>query len=86
MLAEIHRAEVRELIEAGAQLIEVLAPGEHEHEHLAGANNLLVGQTRQANKSQSYPSIGLPLIAFKAPNELGWCQLRATRLSRSFRQ
>ncbi len=40
MLAEIHRAEVRELIEADAQLIEVLAPGEHEHEHLAGAINL----------------------------------------------
>jgi hypothetical protein len=36
MLTEIHRAEVCELIEAGAQLIEVLAPGENEHEHRRG--------------------------------------------------
>jgi rhodanese-related sulfurtransferase len=40
MPTEIHRAEVRKLIEAGAQLIEVLAPAEYEREHLAGAINL----------------------------------------------
>ncbi len=40
MPTEIHRAVVRKLIEAGAQLIEVLAPAEYEREHLAGAINL----------------------------------------------
>ncbi len=40
MPTEIHRAAVRKLIEAGAQLIEVLAPAEYERGHLAGAINL----------------------------------------------
>jgi len=34
---EIHREEVRKLLAAGAQLIDVLPRREYEHEHIAGA-------------------------------------------------
>lgn len=49
MPTEIHRDEVRRLLEGGAQLVEVLPPAEYEEEHLPGAINIplkrLDGQT-----------------------------------------
>ena len=40
MPKEIDRREVQRLIEAGAQLVEVLPPEEYEEEHLPGAMNI----------------------------------------------
>jgi rhodanese-related sulfurtransferase len=40
MIRKIDRDEVRELINAGAQLVEVLTEGEYRQEHAAGAINL----------------------------------------------
>ena len=37
MPAEIDRIQVRELVERGAQLVEVLPPDEYEEDHLPGA-------------------------------------------------
>jgi rhodanese-related sulfurtransferase len=39
-MREIHRREVQELIERGAQLVDVLASDEFEEDHLPGAINL----------------------------------------------
>jgi rhodanese-related sulfurtransferase len=36
----IERAEVQRLVEAGAQLVEVLPRGEYDHEHIAGARHI----------------------------------------------
>jgi rhodanese-related sulfurtransferase len=40
MPTEIGRNEVRRLVEAGAQLVEVLPRAEYEEEHLPGAINI----------------------------------------------
>jgi rhodanese-related sulfurtransferase len=40
MPKEIDRVEVQRLMEAGAQVVEVLPPKEFEEEHLPGAINL----------------------------------------------
>ncbi len=40
MPVEISRDEVRRLVEAGAQLVEVLPPKEYEEDHLPGAMSL----------------------------------------------
>ncbi len=49
VLADIHRDDVRRLVEEGAQLVEVLPAKEYEEEHLPGAVNiplkLLDGET-----------------------------------------
>ena len=40
MPKEINRDELRRLVEAGAQLVEVLPTSEYEEDHLPGAINL----------------------------------------------
>lgn len=40
MSTSVTRDEVRRLVGAGAQLVEVLPPGEYDQEHLPGAVNL----------------------------------------------
>ena len=40
MPTEISRAELRELLQKGAQLVEVLPANEYEEDHLPGAINL----------------------------------------------
>jgi rhodanese-related sulfurtransferase len=40
MPKRIDRAEVQELLSAGAQLVEVLPSGEYESEHIRGATNI----------------------------------------------
>jgi rhodanese-related sulfurtransferase len=40
MPVDIHRSEVRRLIDAGAQLVEVLPAREYAEEHLPGAINI----------------------------------------------
>ena len=40
MPTEINRREVQELVERGAQLVEVLPADEYEEDHLPGAVNL----------------------------------------------
>ncbi len=40
MIRTIDRTEVRRLLDAGAQLVEVLSPREYEAEHLPGAINM----------------------------------------------
>lgn len=40
MSTSVTRDEVRRLVDAGAQLVEVLPPGEYDQEHLPGAVNL----------------------------------------------
>ena len=44
MPKEIDRDEVRRLVEAGAQLVEVLPSSEYEEDHLPGAINLPLRQ------------------------------------------
>ena len=44
MPKEIDRDEVRRLVEAGAQLVEVLPSSEYEEDHLPGAVNLPLRQ------------------------------------------
>ena len=44
MPKEIDRGEVRRLVEAGAQLVEVLPSSEYEEDHLPGAINLPLRQ------------------------------------------
>ena len=44
MPKEIDRDEVRRLVDAGAQLVEVLPASEYEEEHLPGAINLPLRQ------------------------------------------
>jgi rhodanese-related sulfurtransferase len=38
--SSIHRDRVRDLVESGAQLVEVLPAAEYEEEHLPGAMNI----------------------------------------------
>jgi rhodanese-related sulfurtransferase len=40
MATGIHRDRVRELLEEGAELVEVLPHGEYDEEHLPGARSL----------------------------------------------
>jgi rhodanese-related sulfurtransferase len=47
MPVDINRDEVRRLVEAGAQLVEVLPPEEYAHEHLPGAISLPLGEMRR---------------------------------------
>jgi rhodanese-related sulfurtransferase len=44
MPGEIHRDEVRRLVDAGAQLVEVLPSPEYEEDHLPGAIHLPLRQ------------------------------------------
>jgi rhodanese-related sulfurtransferase len=44
MPTEIHRDEVRRLVEKGAQLVEVLPSPEYEEDHLPGAIHLPLRQ------------------------------------------
>jgi len=39
-MKDLQRQEVRELMEKGAQLVEVLPPGEFDEDHLPGAVNI----------------------------------------------
>ena len=47
MPTEVHRNEVRRLVDTGAQLVEVLPPREYEAEHLPGAVNIPLKQMTQ---------------------------------------
>jgi rhodanese-related sulfurtransferase len=46
MPTEIDRHTVQRLVEAGAQLVDVLTPQEYEEEHLRGAINIPLKQLR----------------------------------------
>ena len=62
MPSPIDREEVRRLVAAGAQLVEVLPPAEFEEEHLPGAINIALKEldretTRQLER-------GRPVIVY----------------------
>ncbi|MCC6174182.1 MAG: hypothetical protein IT305_02665 [Chloroflexi bacterium] len=48
MPTEIHRNDVRRLIEAGAQIVDVLSPEEYADEHLPTAVNVPLKEIRSA--------------------------------------
>ena len=48
---QINREEVRQLLEAGAQIVEVLPAPEYEEEHLPGAINIPLKQLNVVTKS-----------------------------------
>lgn len=52
MPTEIHRDDVRRLVEAGARLVEVLPPQEYAEEHLASAVNIPLKQLSAATTAQ----------------------------------
>ncbi|HVL51499.1 MAG TPA: rhodanese-like domain-containing protein [Actinomycetota bacterium] len=43
-MKDLQRQEVRELMEKGVQLVEVLPPGEFDEDHLPGAINLTLAR------------------------------------------
>ena len=53
MPTEVHRNEVRRLVDTGAQLVEVLPPQEYEAEHLPGAVNIPLKQMNAENADQT---------------------------------
>lgn len=52
MVTEIQLDETRELIQQGAQVIEVLPPAEFEEEHLPGAINIPLKSLNEATASR----------------------------------
>jgi phage shock protein E len=52
MPTEVHRNEVRRLLDTGAQLVEVLPPQEYEAEHLPGAVNIPLKQMNAATTAR----------------------------------
>jgi len=52
MPTAIQRDEVRQLIESGAQLVEVLPPEEFEREHLPGAMSIPLKTLRRETVAQ----------------------------------
>jgi rhodanese-related sulfurtransferase len=57
MPKEIGRSEVQRLIEAGAQLAEVLPPEEYEEEHLPGAVNMPLRRIETQARERLDPAI-----------------------------
>ena len=52
MPSEIHRNDVRRLVEAGAQVVEALPPQEYEDEHLPGAVSIPLKQMNAATTAR----------------------------------
>ena len=62
MPSEIDRDEVRQLVAAGAQLVEVLPPKEYGEEHLPGAVNIpLKALTEETAKALNHD---LPVVVY----------------------
>ena len=59
---EIQREEVRRMIAAGAQLVDVLAAEEYDAEHIAGAINLPLKELNRERASQLDPD--RPMIVY----------------------
>jgi phage shock protein E len=62
MPASIHRRDVKELVGAGAQLVEVLPEAEYLEEHLPGAISLPLRQLTAETAGQLDP--GRPVIVY----------------------
>jgi rhodanese-related sulfurtransferase len=62
MPTEIHRNDVRRLVEGGAQLVDVLPPDEYESEHLPGAINIPLKQLDRQTVTQLAPD--RPVIVY----------------------
>ncbi len=52
MPTDIHRNEVRHMLEEGTQLVEVLSANEYEQEHIRGAINIPIRQLDKETVSQ----------------------------------
>jgi rhodanese-related sulfurtransferase len=60
MPTAVFKGDVRELVEHGAQLVEVLPPKEYEEEHLPGAMNIsfkLLDQETTAQLKRAEPVV-----------------------------
>lgn len=62
MPREIQREEVRRLVAAGAQLVDVLPCAEYETEHIAGAINLPLKELNRETAARLDP--GWPVIVY----------------------
>jgi len=62
MPTDIHRDDVRQLVEGGAQLLEVLPAEEYAEEHLPGAVNIPLKTLTVATVAQLRP--GQPVIVY----------------------
>ena len=63
MPKEIRREEVRKLVAAGAQLVEVLPSPEYEEDHLPGAIHLGKGVIERDIEGK-YPDLSTPLVLY----------------------
>ena len=62
MPREIQREEVRRLVTAGAQLVDVLPRAEYETEHIAGAINIPLKELNRETAAKLDP--GRPVIVY----------------------
>ena len=62
MPREIQREEVRRLVTAGAQLVDVLPRAEYETEHIAGAINIPLKELNRETAARLDP--GRPVIVY----------------------
>jgi rhodanese-related sulfurtransferase len=62
MPREIQREEVRRLVAAGAQLVDVLLRAEYEAEHIAGAINIPLKELNRETAGRLDP--GSPVIVY----------------------
>jgi rhodanese-related sulfurtransferase len=61
-MQDLHRTEVQDLVEKGAQVVEVLPAEEFQAEHLPGAINLPLQKIETEAKGQLDPS--LPVVVY----------------------